>query len=490
MNLYISARVRTLAIVALLIATGALPVKAGVEAGIEASVQTRGDGKLIALLLELSARHPRIVEQAGELASRLAAARYSSGRYPDPNLGVAWSNYPYKKDLRLIDDRTPMTGLEFSVSQPIPFPGRLSLESQIADVEARASRLRLAIEKNRIAREFLEELLDIRTNLAELRLTRDFGERMRIALEAANVRYAVGKANLAEVSAAGVRQARFQDRSRALEGRLQSRYRTLRYFLADSSVAGSEDAPEEQTPGSGMEPVVALLAAKDGGGNAAEPTDLDRYLMRLRSRTLEGRASVATESLAVALIELSEDRRAKEESLAWMNYLPDFEVFAAYRRRADIPDDPAAGEDFMSFGFKMRVPLWSALSNHAKLEAVQEERRSARFAGRNIAENESRIFDAARIDWQTLEDRLVLYDESLIPRAERGLEAASFAYESGRGDFDALADAWDALYALRSEGLRLAADRDRSVLAMAFVLNRILPDVSAEAAGASEGGAQ
>ena len=449
-----------------------------VETNEDSSLEMDGsprDNGLRILLLDISTQHPRILERARELAALLAAANYKSSRYPDPGLGVAWSNYPYKKDLRLIDDQTPMTGIEITVSQPIPFPGRLTLESKIADVDASASRLRLAIEKNLIAREFIGTLLDAQSVHETIQLTRSFTERIKIVSEVANTRYAVGKGDLTDVSKAGVRYAAYRDRVRHLEGSLGTRYRSLLYYL-DGSVdqASFEVSPEKTDPGeSASSPTKTpeLLASI-----LAKGRDVPAYIQDLQNQLGRDDLSIERESLAVALASLEIDRQEKEKYLARMQYLPDFEVFASYRKRGNIPNDPAQDEDFMSFGFKMRVPLWSALSNHNNVEAKDEMEKSARFSERNIAEREKSMLDSARIDYKTLNERLVLYNESLIPQASQSVESARLAYENGRADFDTFLSSWDMLYNLEAERIRLRADRDKQVLLMAFILNVILPD--------------
>ncbi|MEQ9364261.1 MAG: TolC family protein [Leptospirales bacterium] len=433
---------------------------------------TTGGETLRSLLLDVSAKHPRILERARDLASRLAAANYQSSRYPDPALGVAWSNYPYKKDLRLIDDQTPMTGVEISVSQAIPFPGRLGLETQIADVDASASRLRLAIQKNQIAREFLGALLEARSAAETAKLARGFAERIQIIAEIANTRYAVGKGDLTDVSKAGVSYAAFRDRVRTLEGALDSRYRALVYYLKDASDGDADDSPEYNF----ASPIPGRVASLVAPAVEANRNELSAYMLELGSKLRAEPMRVKHQSLRVALAALDIDRRGKEKTLAQMQYLPDFEVFASYRKRGDVANDPARGEDFMSFGFKMRVPLWSALGNHNNIEARDESRKSARFSERDLAEREQQLLDAARIDYQTLNERLKIYDESLVPRGRQSVEAARLAYETGRADFDAFLNSWETLYSLESERIRLGVDRDKQLLLMAFLLNSILPD--------------
>ena len=105
--------------------------------------------------------------------------------------------------------------------------------------------------------------------------------------------------------------------------------------------------------------------------------------------------------------------------------------------------------------------------------------KSARFSERNVIERERSLLDSARINYATLNDRLVAYDETLIPQATRGVESARLAYETGRANFDTFLNSWEMLYNLEAERIRLRADRDAQVLVMAYLLNAILPDHTA-----------
>jgi len=452
-------RARIAALAMLAAAPGALALTAPAPLFAEANAEsaTTGADQLRILLARIGTEHPRVRGKAESLAAKLERAEYQDNRYPDPSFGVAWSNYPYRKDLRLIDDQTPMTGVEFTLSQPIPFPGRLGLEARLADVDAEASRLELALTKNDLVRDFLAALVELRLIEASLRITESFAERLDVIAEVARARYSVGRASLGDVSQAAARAGLFADRARDLRSRLAILNEELRYFLQGDSL--QEDAAE---------------------------TPLAGYLQQTHTNLAQCTAQLEERSLAAALAGLEIDRARKEQSLAKLNYAPDFEVFASYREREIIQNDPAMGEDFMSFGFKMRVPLWSALANHDNVDASQHRETGARHTLADTIACERRFYASAGITEQTARDRLQSYREILLPRAERAAESARNAYENGRGDFDAFLASWELLYSLRIETESLRRERDRQILARAYLCNAILPDVAPSQESQSE----
>lgn len=453
---------------------------------------------LRALLVQINAEHPRVRARAEALAAKLSAADYQDWRYPDPSFGVAWSNYPYRKDLRLIDDMTPMTGIEFSLSQPIPFPGRLSLEAKLADIDAEAERLQLAIEKNAAGRDFLGALLEARSAEASITIADGFAERIETIAEVARARYSVGRAGLDAVSQAQARSTIYRDRLSKLRERRALIYAELQYLVEPHAVQNdADDAMANADASSSAAPAdlrarlapywqaeanrASARTASEGGPSpdaSSEQTPLQSYLRALDASASACAAHLSERSLAAGLADLQIDRAEKKASLARMNYLPDFEVFASYREREIIENDPAMGEDFMSFGFKMRVPLWSALSNHNNVEANDRSEAASRYQRADVLARERRLLQQSRIAEASARDRLQSYQDLLIPQAERAADATRSAYENGRGDFSAFLGSWELLYNLRIETEALKLERDRQILTRAFICNAVLPRVA------------
>ena len=252
--------------------------------------ELQADG-LAETIQQLNQRHPRVQERALQLAASLDEASYRGSVYPDPMLGISFRNLPYKRNLPIILDQEPMTGIEYMLTQPIPFPGRLSAEAEIADLGARASRLRLALEKNTVTREFLLALIEFRNASESLALAENYGDQSRVVADTARARYSVGRGNLAGVTRANLDQDRYNERIERLQGLRDSWQRRLEYYF-----------PENETP-----PTDSLLALS---------REVDGYLAELWREMQAAELNVATESLLVALGRVETERTGRDESLA------------------------------------------------------------------------------------------------------------------------------------------------------------------------------
>lgn len=427
------------------------------------------------LLLALTTQHPRIMSRARELAARLENARFRARVYPDPKVGVYWLNAPYKRDLRFIKDKTPMTGIEYRLTQPIPFPGRLTVESDIADLDAEESRLALALEKNALASEFLRELIDASTLRQTLTLAEETALNIKLITGAARARYSVGRGNLADVSRADLQQNAYEERVVRLRGELEARIRMLIFYLEKAGPVLSESDNKNSSPtirkdeakerkGDYRKRIVGLLAA-------GEPAN---YLGSLRETALEGKDKLEHDSLDVARSRIHIRKRERNATLANMKYLPDFELFAAFRKRAYIENDPTPAENFMSFGIAARIPLWSALANPSHVRGEERGKQAARMKMSEIALQVRTDYESARIRYDTSRERIRVYDRTLIPQGERTLDSSRQSYQTGKVDFEVFLQSWNALYALRSEKIRLQAEKEKELIHMLVLANRIL----------------
>lgn len=437
------------------------------------------------LVVEISTHHPRIRSRALEAASRKDLAEYAAWKYPDPKAGVAWSNLPYKKNLPIIRDQTPMTGLEFSVRQPIPFPGRLTTQASVSDIEARQALLQLAVEKNNLAFEFLNDASEAVVLDRLLKLNQDYARRFQLVSNVARTRYSVGRGSLADVSRAELNFSTFEQRSTEFEGRRQAKLAMLAYYLipvSTETTGAEEDGPVE------LEAELSIAAANEAraqrllralNANGA----LDQYRTTLSEQVQRiGREeqAVAAASLDVAMMDLELQAVRERRRLARMEYLPDFEVFASYREREKIDGDPAFGEDFYSFGFTMTVPLWSALSAGSAVDAQEKRDRSTQISRAEIIQRVAYRLRSIEADRRSLAERIRLFQESLIPQAVRARDSARLAYETGRIDFFALLESWNALFLQEAEVIRLRGQRERLVFEEARLLNVIVPAYTAD----------
>lgn len=412
-------------------------------------------------LLDLSVYHPRVRARARDLLGKMKMADFKDWRYPDPKFGIAFSNFPYKKDFRLQKDRTPMTGIEFKLSQPIPFPGKLTTESNIAIAEVRIARLQLAREKNTLGREFISLLIRHRLQKELLVLSQEIAERVELISASSRSAYAVGKLTLDRVQFVDISSERFSDRIQKQSGKLNAIRADYKYFQFKHKSNGKLPDLNQLSSDSNLAMYMDDLLQYFNG----KVCDLNKC------------------SIDVALERAGVAKQNSLRSRAQLDYLPDTEVFASYRKRERVTNDPVIGEDFFSFGVSMKIPLWSALSNHKNVSSRTATRQALKFSEKNVLEKERAELASLGQDLITFQKRLLRYNTRLVPRAQSALESLQESYRSGRSDLYDLLGAYEILYSLKSEALRLEADRDMDLLDRAMIVNSILPQVSARKTG-------
>jgi cobalt-zinc-cadmium efflux system outer membrane protein len=117
------------------------------------------------LIEDLITTHPEIQSLQSELKSKAAGANHET-TYPDPKIGVAFRNYPtrsYTPNDRAYD--TPsMTGIEYSISQEIPFPGKLTLQGKASKLIEMEFLHFAKSRKNQFLLEYLSQLVRLKSS--------------------------------------------------------------------------------------------------------------------------------------------------------------------------------------------------------------------------------------------------------------------------------------------------------------------------------------
>ncbi|MCB1158164.1 MAG: TolC family protein, partial [Leptospiraceae bacterium] len=397
------------------------------------------------VLLRLSSEHTSLKAAEKEMLSAFYSSRYATSTYPDPMIGIAWSNYPYKKDLKLIEDKTPMTGIEFKISQAIPFPGRLSTQADISETNFKIARLQYAMQRNRLAFDFLSLALEKRKNQKLLNISKDIYTKLKILVEVKKVAYSTGKQGLGPLSRIRWKEALYKDKELKFEGEKKVIKEKLMYFFP---------------------------------GEEIEFGNLNGYIKDLEASILQEGIDLEKASLGIAIARIQLEKGQKEKSLSKFNYYPDFELFASYRKRAYIASDPTPAQDFMSFGFSLRLPVWSAMSNSSNVKAREEHYSSVLLSKEDIVRKETQSYAELKEKLLSSKERFKSFQTLLLPVAKEQLETSRFDYENGKAEFEKFLEAWDLLFSTQLEMALLEEEKGRQILLLAFLSNRILPELT------------
>ena len=333
----------------------------------------------------------------------LSAIARSVGTWKDPLVGIEYMNAPVDS-FRL--DRSPMSGLQFSLQQSLPEWGWSKASKAVAESRVEASRYATVEAQVQLKRAV--EVLFWRLTQSDLlhRVTRSHLERTQELLDAVRVRYEVGGVGQNAVLRLGVLRDRLRDDLGDFE-------RVDRQISAGLNGALSRptrndfDTPDQAVP----------LPVE---GTAVQWLEVAQ---QHRPRLMQIREEVLVEE--------------QEAKLARIKTRPEVNVWAKYRlRTVDTPADD--GTDFVSIGVAVPIPWGSRKQGLGQEAAHHEAERAARArldAAVDQIEAELHIAEAA---WSRAFEKARTYGERLIPAARATLETTLSDFSVGKADFASL----------------------------------------------------
>jgi len=369
-----------------------------------------------------------------EAAAMASAAKHRirpAGAFDDPRLAYDASNVPIG-DFDF--DSTPLSGHQLGLRQKLPFPGLLSSRKGAAKRGFEASSLLVedqrlltdgAVETAWAELAFAQRALDITDRNIQL---------LRQLAATAESRYRVGSGLQQDVLRAQVElTALLQERLR----REEAIARTSSHVVALLDLPADTELPRtaslnftEAIPA--LSPLLTRLADRNARLRSAEKKVAEARL-RIRVAELEG--------------------------------LPDIDLGIGYRVRKSVPGDAVDGDDFLSAGFTIRLPVdrskWRAKvsEQRALLRRAEAELRGVRAGLSSRTRN-------AHAQLVRASSEEALLDTGLVPQARQSLEASRSAYKVGRIEFLSLLDSQVRLLGAELRLVRARADKRRAFAAL------------------------
>lgn len=353
-------------------------------------------GRLSDLVSALESANPEVAAARREIEMR-AARVAPAGAPPDPVVSVGFMGgfmaVPF-----FPPSSNPDALREFSISQELPYPGKLSLRSRIAATDTDVARFAADdVRLERIA-EFKTMYVEYRLLDRSLAIVRRNRTRLQQITRVTEARFSVGHGTQQDVVKAQLELTLLTERETTIEGQQAVLRARLNRLL-------------NRPPQDPIDPALTF----DVAAVPADPVELqqlaeERYPARERDEQL---------------IERNEQALA----LARKEILPDFGAKLSIRKYA-------AGMPWM-YGVEvmMNVPLFA---NRKQRPMVTEA--TAILAGSRSMRDATRAAALGQIGDQfavvTASRRVVqLYEDSVLPQARLALDASLASYETGRVDF-------------------------------------------------------
>ena len=358
-----------------------------------------------------------LVAREAELRARAGAA----GAWPDPVLGIEYSNAPVSS-LSIADH--PMAGLQFRAQQMLKPPGWSGAAREVVELGADAvaqDRAEAELQLDASVRRAWWTLTQVR--LLE-GVTEEHLARAEELLDVVRARYVVGGAGQSAV----LRLEVLRDRLRDDLGEYRRDDRSLTAALNEA-------------------------LARDGGGfeTAAELSPLDPPDERnWAALALEHRPAFAAIDARVRADEAGAD-------LARLDAWPDPSIWVGYRMRTvETETDP--GVDMVSIGLGIPIPTGSGRRADAERAARLEAARAGRARFASTEDAAVADMEAAMARWTRSWEKANTYGDALIPAARDTLETTLADYTVDKASFSDLFDAEVTLLNLERAWITAAVD--------------------------------
>lgn len=371
------------------------------------------------------------LERVAAIAEAAQERIVPAGALDDPRFAYEVSNLPTGDfDFK----STPLSGHQLGLRQKFPFPGLLGSREKAARKRAQASRFLVedqrflidgAVEMAWAELSFAQRAFDITNRNVSL---------LRQLSATAESRYRVGSGLQQDVLRAQVELTVLLQKGLRRKEAIQ---------IAEAHLVELLDLPSETH----FPRTEELLLRAD------EPP-LDPLLGALERRS--ARIEAARNNVEAAE---SEIRAAELESL------PEIDLGIGYRIRESVAGDPVGGDDFISAGFTIRLPI-----NRSKWRAhVSEQRAHLRRAKADLRAARAALVALTRrahaeLTRATAEEALL--ETGLVPQARQSLESSRSAYEVGRIEFLSLLDSQVRLLDAELRLVRARADKRRAFAAL------------------------
>ncbi len=356
-----------------------------------------------------------LIDEALMNRPALEAARYEAigkeaeigpkGAYEDPMLGFAALNYPSDT---LSAGNLGMTGNEFSLTQKIPFPGKLSKLQNAARHEYEARSASYTHKK-------LDLIKEVRVAFFELFLAykkQDIvTEQIALVGQLISVtrsKYTLGKAQQAELLALQLEEGNFRDELLTAE-------KKIRVKAADLNQAIGR--PSDTQLG---RPELPPMPSFDFTVLSEESLLEKMYAKNPSLKSMHSELAASDSKLSYA---------------KW-NYLPDFEFRVAYMKRQPSPGD--RGVDLVSGGVALSLPLWAFSKQSEEVRGASAEKAKAE---KLLDEERLHLRHQVKTMYADLEEsdkRMRLYNGGLVPLARQAVLSAKSSYLTGKIEYIAV----------------------------------------------------
>lgn len=402
------------------------------------------DAVLEQLLQEALDRNPDLQRNRNLLDAereRIPQAR----ALPDPSLTLGLQNDGFKG---LQVGKMETSYYQVMATQPLPWPGKRNLRSEIASLGAETTSSVLDRTRLSLVADLKRAYFGLLLVRGQLELLDDQGQFWQKAADITKVRYEVGQGSQADLLRAQLEQNRLRQSKFALQSEEKVLLATLNRLR-------------------GIPPGTPLATTAHLTEVEVQDTPANDWVARAERESPELKAA----RLGVRQAERSLD-------LAKRDRYPDFAVTAGLMPRGGL--DP-----MWQVGFSISLPIWSK-QKQQRAVSEQEYRRKASGSETQSVQNllAERIQERSA-QFEAAMETLRLYRSGLLVQSEASFQANLAQYEAGRAPFLSVLEALNGWVADRGGYLQAIAQAEAVQIAQEEFNLSATPPISTLALGSS-----
>jgi outer membrane protein, heavy metal efflux system len=345
----------------------------------------------------------------------------AASQLPDPQLSGGLKELPIDTSEAFSIRRDDFTEFTIGLSQDFPRAEKRRLQGVRKQLDADADRATLDNEQRIVRRDASLAWLDAYEAEQSLKLAQRLADEAALQVQSLGKDYSNGKASQADWLAAKVDAGLAADKAHDWLHHVLRMRAGLSRWIGD---AAQRPIAESLTMPAVLTPLPGLMAGAD---HHPVIGNLDKQI----------------------------EASATDVALARQSYKPDYSVEVYYAYRRDF-------SDFVGVQFKMGLPYFTKNRQDRGLAAALEQSHASEDRKRDLLRELHAEVNQDYVDRRHYEERVVDFDASIIPDAERRVEAARSAYQAGRGNFDAVLLAHRALLDVRLQRLALVVESTRA----------------------------
>lgn len=336
----------------------------------------------------------------------LARAAYAKAAYadklPDPAFGSNVFTSP-------IETAAGAQTANLSVTQLIPWLQRLDAAERKECLEALAARQEVEVERLRVLAEVRAVWYRLFVIGKQLETNRASEQLLETLIELANARVAQGQATQGDVLLGTIELAKLRDQRLQLEESLESAKASLNRLVGRES-------------GAAIVPPREIDAALPDWS----PDELFAVALSRQPAIEAGRLRAAAARWGIRVARL---RRRPDVTLnaTWF-------AIDDNRPRPNIVD---VGEDAFSLGASLTLPIWRS-DYDAILSEAQDRRRASQAEVQSLRQRYDALIRDLWAQARSAQQSADLFANTILPQAERSLEADQQSYAADAADFDRL----------------------------------------------------